>query len=583
MAKPIDQMTLEEIDAELAQKKMAQPKAPEQMSLEEIDAELADIEARKVSPMGATLVGAAQGLTFGFSDELKAGLRAAGAAATGKGEFGPMFEKFKEEERDLVRRASEQRPVTTAVSEIGGAIATGGPLGLAKGGLKAGIAKAAGAGATLGAGKSEADIGTREFAEDVVKGGTICAVAEGGLRGIGKVLRFTAPSNIKRIAETRAVKSFRPTKKVQETFEELGKTEQIGRQILDDKILSLSPAKTLERAVENKKNAGQLIGKAVKRVDDVMEEAKNLVKQNKLMNFVPAEKDGFLVASDGTIVTKKAVLNKMDEVFSEPYKRIAKRLQDLAEEIELDPSLKPQRKRLLEIAEDYAEIPNTKATMERLRKFKTNAGKITKFDSEAVPQTFKKRIYSIIREEMEDGAAKVQNIEDTVLGGKINLDDILNFNAMKNINEADDLIQANRLFGRRSDIEKIAKHRAGQAASNRTFGFTEQISGLGGIGLFSATGNPLSLAAPLLANIVKNHGNAAAAISLDKLAKNGARLTGTKFAQAITEAAQNGPNALIATHMALMANEPEYKKLIKTEGLAGAMQPQMRTPMLGGR
>ena len=121
--------------------------------------------------------GAAQGLTFGFRDELYGALKGAYDYATGNDEFGKSYARNRDDSRALDAQAQQANPGTYFAGElvgslpVPGAVAKAGfaPLAKAAGeGLKARTMAAAGEGAAYGAlygaGKGEGLEGTAEGA-----------------------------------------------------------------------------------------------------------------------------------------------------------------------------------------------------------------------------------------------------------------------------------------------------------------------------------------------------------------------------------------------------------------------------------
>lgn len=151
-----------------------------------------------VGRLPAALEGAAQGLTFGFSDEIEGGARALYGKLTGDGEksFGDLYTAGVAIPRERQKTAAASQPFAYHAGEIGAGFAV--PGGLAKLGVQSALAGSAGRGlvarsiagakdgaaygAAYGAGKSEGGIGER-----------LAGAAEGGLAGaaLGGVLPGT--------------------------------------------------------------------------------------------------------------------------------------------------------------------------------------------------------------------------------------------------------------------------------------------------------------------------------------------------------------------------------------------------------
>ncbi len=85
------------------------------------------LKAKKEEPMSQTeaaIRGAAQGLTFGFADELAANLTAAGKSFISGKDFKPLLEEAITAQRARDRLAESEFPKTFVGSEVGGAVAT---------------------------------------------------------------------------------------------------------------------------------------------------------------------------------------------------------------------------------------------------------------------------------------------------------------------------------------------------------------------------------------------------------------------------------------------------------------------------
>lgn len=83
--------------------------------------------------LGASARGAAQGLTFGFGDELSAGLAAGMGALTGQGDFSDLYSSTRDQIRSENTEASEVSPGSYAVGEMAGAVLSPMPGGVARG------------------------------------------------------------------------------------------------------------------------------------------------------------------------------------------------------------------------------------------------------------------------------------------------------------------------------------------------------------------------------------------------------------------------------------------------------------------
>lgn len=136
---------------------------------------------------------AMQGVTFGFADEIGAGLGALKALLTDD-EYGDLYNKILERNRAQDKQFSEENPVASTAAQIGGALVTapftpalqaarGAGLGARAG---AGLVTAGGYGALYGAGTGE---GLEDRAGRAATGAAFGGAAGGALPVIGAGLR----------------------------------------------------------------------------------------------------------------------------------------------------------------------------------------------------------------------------------------------------------------------------------------------------------------------------------------------------------------------------------------------------------
>lgn len=154
-------------------------------------------EGHRPGVVEGTLRGAAQGATFGFSDEAIAGLRGLMAMVPGGRSPGSVVREVKASEREKGKQFREDHPVLSFGTELAGGLATGGAVGTAakKSGLAGGrvaanslrrlLAEGAIGGAAAGAGTAEGDLSDR--ARGAVVGGAAGAAFAGTLKGLGGV------------------------------------------------------------------------------------------------------------------------------------------------------------------------------------------------------------------------------------------------------------------------------------------------------------------------------------------------------------------------------------------------------------
>jgi hypothetical protein len=141
----------------------------------------------------ATVQGAAQGATFGFSDEILAGAKAGWEKISKGGDIGKIYDQKVKAERNELKQLESKYPLQFIAGEIAGAIAVPIPGATAFKATKLG-AKVATKGAQLlgeaaltSAGKAEGEIGSAKFLKEIAKGTTIGA-GSGFLFGKGTKL-----------------------------------------------------------------------------------------------------------------------------------------------------------------------------------------------------------------------------------------------------------------------------------------------------------------------------------------------------------------------------------------------------------
>lgn len=167
---------------------------------------VADQQSKSTTPSSALTnvgdigQGVAQGLTFGFADELaaalgaagKKGLEAAGVIDEDKDEknLAELYRQYQQTLQKGYEEAKERSPWLTGIGEVAGGVVspvTAG-LGLGKAGLTAGQAAVRGAGAgalqALGSSKGTVEASPEQLAKDVAIGGTAGGLIGGATQGI---------------------------------------------------------------------------------------------------------------------------------------------------------------------------------------------------------------------------------------------------------------------------------------------------------------------------------------------------------------------------------------------------------------
>tara|TARA_R110000824_G_scaffold164443_1_gene340671 strand:- start:296 stop:2251 length:1956 start_codon:yes stop_codon:yes gene_type:complete len=146
-----------------------------QQQIAEAEAERDRLRLENMSALGATFNSLGQGLTFGFSDELAAGIASTFMAPFSDENFDEIYERQVEQERGLIKAGQEKYPWLSVGAEIAGGIPTG--LGFYKAGTAI-LKNAPRLARLMGIGAVEGGIYGAGVAEE---GGT----EEGAIRGAG--------------------------------------------------------------------------------------------------------------------------------------------------------------------------------------------------------------------------------------------------------------------------------------------------------------------------------------------------------------------------------------------------------------
>jgi hypothetical protein len=180
-----------------------QKEEPSKVRFEKEDIKLGE------TPYGESILrGAAQGASFGFSDELEGGAKAAYETAFGDKKLDD-FKKTYQTERDLARskneKAAEDNPALYTGSEITAGVASSfipgmGILNAGKGATTAvKLGKAAATGGLAGLGLSNADLTKGDVGgaiEDTAMGAGTGALVQGAFTGAGKLAKNLTPTNV---------------------------------------------------------------------------------------------------------------------------------------------------------------------------------------------------------------------------------------------------------------------------------------------------------------------------------------------------------------------------------------------------
>jgi hypothetical protein len=551
--------------------------APAQPSLADIPTEqllkmrgeAAERERPKASPAESVFRGAAQGASLGFIDEATAGVGAVKDWAAGKlgmrgdisvsDAYGTYINRIRAKDD----AAKADNPAAFTAGAVGGGVATAvvpgaiaAKAGQAMNSVKGGVA----IGGLTGAGMSEADLSTNEgkneFLKDVGGGALLGGVATKGFQLLGKGANALRPTELNKLANLKTLKAAGymgpDLKKLSETQkQEIGEVlykKGIGQfgQSLDDVVTKTGAAK---------EEAGQAIGQALDGVDDLVKNAKQMIDEGKIGGNLPP-------------AGKEALKNAVDKQFQFNMTRIGQRIEkELIEpnllktksgDLAPNPNLRGEMVKLQKLATQYRSFVPT--SMRQGNVIKGTQGKVSNFDSDTIPNTFKKEVYDIIKTEIDDIVAKTGNLEAAIAKGKGNIlgqgDDV----AARNDSVSSAFQGAKKDYAALTRSGDVAQSRLGQVQANREISLTDTIAGAAGL----ASGNPVNaLAMGGLNKLARQYGDGAIASG----ARTAAKIVGStpkalgEFYPILAAAAQRGGPALNSTHVALM-KDPNYQRIL---------------------
>lgn len=506
----------------------------------------------KTTKFESALVGTSQGLTAGFSDEGIGALRGAIGKLRGEGDFGKLYEKYRDEQRNYQKNAQADNPDYYLGGSVLGTLV--GPGKFAKAASTAGkIGMAALGGGVTAAGLSENDPtksprDLENFAGDVATGATVGGVSQGVFSALGKTVNALRPTSLRKTAEEAAFKAAGGMTKEFRDAQKAGTMHSTGRQLLDKKIVTAfsSLEDVAERAGKVKGAAGKAIGDALGNVDDLVADSKKLVDSGKLLSG----------ASDKV---KQEFKKQLDETYQFNMSRIGERIRKEVIKPNADnPLLKAEMAKLASVADDF--VNSSSKTLEAGNIIKGTQGKVTKFESDTMPNAFKKEVYDIIKTELDDIVAKTGTLESALSKAGGNALGELGDIAARNKAASSAYASAKKTYAAMKSTQDMANKRLGQAQSNRGISLTDTIAGVGGF----ASGGPVQGLALGAANkFIRKYGSSLKAVGSDKLAdilEKSPQALG-RFADPLEKAAKNGGPALVAAHMALM-KDPEYRRTI---------------------
>lgn len=416
-----------------------------------------------VNPLISALRGGAQGLSFGFADELAGGL----GALQDLGSDLPFAERYRRE-RDASRAAYEaaQRanPKSYLAGELGGGLATALlPGGAAAQGAKAatlgakvgrGLATGLGLGALSGAGASQADLTQGEVLETLKNMGTNAAI--GGTLGAGAPAAGAAAGAIGRAAKKAAPEwALDAAGAIQHNLQALTKEKQaeLGQWLLDRSLVKPFSGKDaiLERIQGVKAQEGPKIGAELAKATQ------------------PFEAEG----TKWKAVAQLLGLSGEDILAQRPAMQKALKALELNEEMGKT---------------SLSEINALKSAMQKGTNYAANA-------KERAANEAKKAFAGILRSDVDEQLAKQISPEDFAR-----------------------YVDAKTEYGRARDLLPIITKGSNREGGNAFIGPTGLAAGSAAT---VASGNPIiGAASALLSKLGKERGSAAMAVLTDRMGKS---------------------------------------------------------------
>jgi len=473
----------------------------------------------KFTEVESGLLGAAQGGTMGFADEMEG---AAKALFTNK-----TYHEGRDEARSRYQKAEDQNPKSFLVGQVGGGIATSliPGVGIAKGaGLAAGAAKAALIGGVAGAGYSKTDPtkspdDLKHFAGDVGEGAAFGGVTQGALGAAGKYLPSKSADLLDYLAQRRAVKAATgQNKKVIKEAIKGGRLQKMGQDLLatDESggpaIGYLDKTESIAPKLESKqKFFGGKIGEVSNQIDTQMPKA---VSGQEVANSIIEE------------------ASKIPEL---PHtKGIIDRMQETAAKFEQMGDM------------NFADAQKYK------NQFKLTASDHTQEINNKVANN---NMYKAVKNAMEKSASRISDVSDDQ-----NLKDLLGrykeykgkYATFKTLSDAAKDREAANLANR---FVSPSDYGTGLMTAGATMMSHGNLTPALAVGALAAGGNKLA----------RTYGSSLAARSLDKVAdilRASPEALG-KYAGPLKDALDRGGASFALTHQLLMAKDPGYQQLIQ--------------------
>jgi len=152
-----------------------------------------ELKIEREKELEALKLGALQGASLGFADELEGGLQAGKEVLVGDAKLANLLDEYRRQ-RDLARAEYEQAKLDAPNAFLAGELAGGVGSAVLTGGLGAGVRGAAAMGAIAGAGSSDTDVTgldpeqLKEMASDAATGGAVGGALGAAAKGVGSVI-----------------------------------------------------------------------------------------------------------------------------------------------------------------------------------------------------------------------------------------------------------------------------------------------------------------------------------------------------------------------------------------------------------
>jgi hypothetical protein len=423
----------------------------------------------------------------GFGDEIAGAALAAKDYVSGEG-FD--YRKRQKEIENYIEQARSQNPGSYLGGNVVGAGAQALALPIGAGAsLARGLGTAALQSGVSALGESKGNLDSYEnvskLAGDVGTGALTGAATQGVFGLAGKAAKAFSPKRMEDYAGRKALSAMGMTAgQIKNTQAQFGKegAAKIGLDAIDQGIVKAfkSVDDIAETATNLKAKSGASIGSAIDSVDNLVAKVKDKIAAGEMdeATIKKAAKQFNMPA------TKENLIKKIDESYGFDMANIGDRIQkELIDphmlmtksgEIAPNPTMSKEIAKLQEIANNYRQFGTQKLAAGQ--KSKQILGKNIKFQSDTVPEGFKKEVYGILADELEQNINKTSAIRDL-------LENKLQTNATDKSKELADYIAAKRGYQVASIAEKAALGGSGREAAKLPFGLLDYIAG-------AATGSP---------------------------------------------------------------------------------------------